>query len=118
MCVILYTKINGKIILAKNRDRIYKPSIEIIHEIIDGIEIVYIKDKQSGWIEGMNSLGFGLVNATLDVKDSKNKTFKTKKHRSKYKSNKIFQTLSQNKKSKIFYTLFKEPNWKTLYFRR
>jgi len=111
MCIILYTKINGKIILAKNRDRTYKPSIEIIHEIIDDIEIVYIKDKETCWIEGMNSFGFGIINATLDTNDNKDitKSFKLKQQKSKYKRNKIFQTLSQNKKSKILYTLFKQP---------
>jgi len=71
MCVILCTKINGKQILAKNRDRSYKPSIEIIHEIVNGIEVAYIKDKISGWIEGMNENGFALVNSTLSRTDGK-----------------------------------------------
>jgi len=61
MCVILYTTINGKKILAKNRDRIYHPNIEIIHEIIDGIEVIYLMDKKTGWIEGMNENGFGTI---------------------------------------------------------
>jgi hypothetical protein len=43
MCVILCTKIKGKQILAKNRDRTYKPNIEIIHEIINGA--MHRKDK-------------------------------------------------------------------------
>ena len=44
MCVIIYTKIDGKQFLIKNRDRTYDPKIEIIHEIINGIEVVYIND--------------------------------------------------------------------------
>ena len=50
MCVIVYTEIDGKKILAKNRDRPYKPDMEIIHKIVNGIEIAYIRDKISGWI--------------------------------------------------------------------
>ena len=76
MCVILYTKVNGKRILAKNRDRIYYPNIEIIHEILDGIEVVYIHDLDTGWIEGMNSNKTGLINSTLNMKDSKSKSYK------------------------------------------
>lgn len=52
MCVILYTTINGKTILAKNRDRIYHPNIEIIHEVI------YLMDKKTGWIENEHELLF------------------------------------------------------------
>jgi hypothetical protein len=74
MCVILFTTINGKKILAKNRDRIYHPKVEIIHEIIDGIEIVYLMDKKTGWIEGMNENGLALLNATLNMKDSDSKS--------------------------------------------
>jgi len=65
MCVILYTTLNGKTILAKNRDRIYKPKIEIIHEIINGIEVVYFKDLSTNWMEGINEKGCGMVNSSL-----------------------------------------------------
>ena len=75
MCLIVYTKINGKKFLIKNRDRGYDPKIEIIHEIIKGIEVVYYKDLITGWNEGMNELGIGLINSTLNNKlfISKNK---------------------------------------------
>jgi hypothetical protein len=71
MCVILYTEINGKKILAKNRDKVYKPTIELIHEVVNGVEIAYIRDKDSGWIEGMNEHGIGMVNSTLSRRDEK-----------------------------------------------
>uniref|UniRef100_A0A6C0B213 Uncharacterized protein n=1 Tax=viral metagenome TaxID=1070528 RepID=A0A6C0B213_9ZZZZ len=71
MCVILYTEINGKKILAKNRDKVYKPTIEIIHEVVNDIEVAYIRDKDSGWIEGMNEHGIGMVNSTLSRRDEK-----------------------------------------------
>lgn len=69
MCIILCTKINGKQILAKNRDTIHYPSTEIVHEIVNGIEIAYIKDKTTGWIEGLNENGLGLVNSTFNLND-------------------------------------------------
>jgi hypothetical protein len=74
MCVIIYTKINGKQYLIKNRDRTYNPNIEVIHEIINGIEIVYIYDLITGWREGMNELGIGLVNSSLSSSDDINKS--------------------------------------------
>ena len=71
MCVIVYTEINGKKILAKNRDKLYEPSIELVHEIVNGIEVAYIRDKNSGWIEGMNENGVGMINSTLSRNDEK-----------------------------------------------
>lgn len=109
MCVILYTTINGKKILAKNRDRIYHPNIEIIHEIIDGIEVIYLMDKKTGWIEGMNEDGLALLNATLNMKDSNSKSFiNTRKNVLKKKKNKIFNALKNNNKKNIFYNLIKK----------
>ena len=71
MCVILYEKINGMNIIAKNRDRAYKPYIDIIHEIVNGIEIIYIHDRTNLWIEGMNEYGVGIINSTLSIHDGK-----------------------------------------------
>jgi len=111
MCVILFTTINGKKILAKNRDRIYHPNVEIIHEIIDGIEIVYLMDKKTGWIEGMNENGLALLNATLNMKDSDSKSaINTRKNVLKKKKNKIFNALKNNTKKNIFYNLIKKSD--------
>jgi len=95
MCVILYAKINGKQILAKNRDRIYKPHIQIVHEIVDGIELAYIQDKKTGWVEGINENGCGIINSTLDRNDGK--TVKKQNYVS-LKSNKVFNSLCESKK--------------------
>lgn len=100
MCVILYTEINGKKILAKNRDRAYKPSIKIIHELINGVEIAYLKDEKSGWIEGMNANGTGIVNSTLSLYDGKNRNIKLVK-----KNNGIFNSLINYKANKNFLDL-------------
>lgn len=65
MCVIFYMNINGQLILAKNRDLPYNPSIDIVHEIVNGTEVVYMRDKNNGWIEGINEHGTGMVNSSL-----------------------------------------------------
>jgi hypothetical protein len=66
MCVILYSKnLNGKTILAKNRDRSYKPKIEIVHEIVNGVELVYFKDLGTNWMEGLNEKRCAMVNSSL-----------------------------------------------------
>jgi hypothetical protein len=85
MCVIIYTKINGKQFLIKNRDRTYNPNIEVVQEIVDGIEVVYIHDLTTGWREGMNELGIGLVNSSLSRADDDNKSiFQRVKKNPKY----------------------------------
>jgi hypothetical protein len=66
-CIIVSTEMDDKFILAKNRDRAYKPTLEIIHEIIDGVEVVYLHDTITDWSEGMNEFGIGAVNAALAV---------------------------------------------------
>jgi hypothetical protein len=66
-CIIVSTEMDDKFILAKNRDRAYKPQLEIIHEIIDGVEVVYLHDVITDWSEGLNEFGIGAVNAALAV---------------------------------------------------
>ena len=108
MCVILYTEIDGKKILAKNRDQVHKPNIEIIHEIINGIEIAYIRDTKTEWVEGMNENGCGIVNATLNINEGK----VIIKFKDSYKKNKIFNILCSNKKGDDFYDYIKRTNKK------
>lgn len=66
-CVIAAVKIDDGIVLAKNRDRGYKAKVEVIHELIDGVEVVYWRDVDTDWSEGMNEYGIGIVNAALFV---------------------------------------------------
>lgn len=66
-CVIAAVKVDEGIVLAKNRDRGYKARMEIIHELIDGVEVVYWRDLDTDWSEGMNEYGIGIVNAALFV---------------------------------------------------
>jgi hypothetical protein len=65
-CIIAGGMIGSNLVLAKNRDRTYKPTIEIIRYISrKGIEIVAMYDKNTQYIEGMNEFGIGVVNSTM-----------------------------------------------------
>jgi hypothetical protein len=67
MCVIASLYLEEQSILVKNRDRKYKAFIKVIHEIRNGVEILYIKDIGTDWSEGLNEYGIGITNATLMV---------------------------------------------------
>jgi hypothetical protein len=67
MCVIVSKEVDNKFILAKNRDRAYEPVIEIVHEILDGVEVAYLHDVTTDWSEGLNEFGIGIVNSALMV---------------------------------------------------
>jgi hypothetical protein len=66
-CIIVSKKFGNDMVLAKNRDRAYKPLIEIVHTFINGCEVVYLHDITTDWSEGMNEYGIGIVNASLMV---------------------------------------------------
>jgi hypothetical protein len=66
-CIIVSKEVKDKFILAKNRDRAYKPKLEIVHTIMDGVEVAYLHDMITDWSEGMNEYGIGVVNAALLV---------------------------------------------------
>jgi len=67
-CVVAAVRLKNDIILAKNRDRGYVAKIEVFHELIDGTEVVYWKDVDTDWSEGMNEYGIGIINSSLLVK--------------------------------------------------
>jgi len=66
-CIIVSKEIDNKFILAKNRDRAYKPTLEVIHTIMNGIEVAYLHDITTDWSEGLNEYGIGVVNSALLV---------------------------------------------------
>jgi dipeptidase len=66
-CVVVTMHLDGETYLAKNRDRAYDPTVEVIHELINGVEVMYLHDKLTDWAEGMNEHGIGIVNASLMV---------------------------------------------------
>ena len=105
-CVIARLTVDGNIILAKNRDRMYAPDLEVVHEIVDGIEIVYMRDTLTDWSEGLNDKGIGVVNASLmvafDEKEgdlAKDKAQMGKNGKPSYDGQKIRTALSKGKLS-------------------
>lgn len=66
-CVVGAGTFDGSLILVKDRDRNYKPHVQIVREIINGVEVAYLHDLDTDWSEGMNAEGIGLVNAALMV---------------------------------------------------
>lgn len=66
-CIIVAKKVGDAVIMAKNRDRAYKPQLEIVHEIVDGVEIAYLRDMVTDWSEGLNEYGIGVLNTALMV---------------------------------------------------
>ena len=73
-CVIAQLNIDGARVLFKNRDRTYAPEIKVIHTRRNFVEIMYMQDEHTGWIEGINEHGIAVVNAALMVnRDEKEK---------------------------------------------
>lgn len=66
-CTIAAVRLDDGVVLAKNRDRGYKANVEIVHELVDGVEVVYWRDVDTDWSEGMNEYGIGIVNSSLLV---------------------------------------------------
>ena len=66
-CIVAAGKFGDSYALFKNRDRNYSPNLKLVHEVRDGVEVAYLKDDKTGWIEGMNEHGIGIVNAALMV---------------------------------------------------
>jgi hypothetical protein len=66
-CIIAVGEWGGKKCLLKNRDRNYVPKVKIIHEVRDGVEVLYMTDVITGWCEGLNEHGIGVVNSALQV---------------------------------------------------
>lgn len=105
-CVIARLNIDGSVVLAKNRDRMYSPELEVVHELVNGVEMVYMRDVLTDWSEGMNANGIGLVNASLmvgfDEKEgdlAKEKAKKGKSGKPSYDGLKIRKALEHSKLS-------------------
>ena len=69
VCIIAAGVWDGKRALLKNRDRVYTPSVTLVREILDGVEVAYMRDEVTGWCEGLNEYGIGVANSALAVKE-------------------------------------------------
>jgi len=79
-CIIVSGEVDGDHVLAKSRDRNYHARVKIVRDLLDdGTEIVYFQDLDTGYAEGMNSHGLGVINSALSISDDeKAKDDKTK----------------------------------------
>jgi hypothetical protein len=69
-CIIVGGEVDGGHVLAKSRDRNYHARVKIIRDLLDdGTEIVYFQDLDTGYAEGMNSHGLGVINSALSISD-------------------------------------------------
>ena len=87
-CVVAGVRLGDGIVLAKNRDRGYDAKMEIVHEVVDNVEMVYWHDIDTDWSEGMNEFGIGIVNSSLMVGDDEKETDKVEKKREEKADNK------------------------------
>lgn len=56
-------------VLIKHRDRAYNVNCSIVHTVINGMEIVYLRDDDTYWQEGMNANGICIINSSLSLAD-------------------------------------------------
>lgn len=78
-CASAAIKVKNKLVLVKNRDRAYYPTLGIVREMINGIEVAYMYDYDTDYSEGMNELGIAIVNTTLQGKKDEKALDKNKK---------------------------------------
>ena len=72
-CIIVAGQADGEHVLAKSRDRNYHARVEIIRDLLDdGTEVVYFEDLDTGYAEGMNSHGLGVINSALSISEDEN----------------------------------------------
>lgn len=78
-CIIVGGEIDGEHVLAKSRDRNYHARVKIIRDLLDDdTEVVYFEDLDTGYAEGMNSHGLGVINSALSISDDEKAKDKTK----------------------------------------
>jgi hypothetical protein len=95
-CTVAAVRLGDGTVLAKNRDRGYKAKMNVVHEIVDDVEIVYWHDTETDWSEGMNEYGIGIVNSSLMVRQDEkesDKVAKSKKVKTSHDGEKIRHSL-------------------------
>lgn len=77
-CIIVAGETDGKFVLAKSRDRNYHARVKIVRDLHNDTELVYFEDLDTGYAEGMNSHGLGVVNSALSISDDEKAKDRTK----------------------------------------
>lgn len=94
-CVIASVPLDKSMFLIKNRDRNYIPKIIIVQKLFGDVEVLYYKDLNTGWVEGINSYGIAIVNSSLTVGYDEKEFEIAKKNKSKSDGEKILEALKQ-----------------------
>lgn len=92
-CVIGAKPIDDRIVLFKNRDRNYDPDIKIIHDKVHNVEMIYMLDTSSGWLEGINEYGICIVNSALMVIDDEKDDGKSRSENLGLKDGKVMREI-------------------------
>ncbi len=72
-CIVVAGQTGNQNVIAKTRDRNYKPKLKIIRTLFpNGTEVVCMHDQKTKYLEGMNSHGIGILNSTLMVYEDEN----------------------------------------------
>ena len=87
-CTVVGVRLTDGVVLAKNRDRGYTAEMEMVHELLDNVEIAYWHDLDTDWSEGMNEFGIGIVNSSLMVNDDEKESDKIKAAKEEKEHNK------------------------------
>jgi hypothetical protein len=100
-CIIAAKDFDGDLCLLKNRDRAYDAKLQVMHLEHEGVEMAFVLDLETGYLEGVNEHGIGIVNTTLmvvhdEAEGKKKPTDSGKKNTLKSKDGpKIFKALCQ-----------------------
>lgn len=97
-CIIAVGRFGDDFCMLKNRDRNYDPKVKVVHENRNGVEIAYMMDTLTGWSEGMNEFGIGIVNTALYVEadESEGASNKDKKPFKRRDGERMLHALEQN----------------------
>jgi len=95
-CIIAAGVWGGSRALLKNRDRNYTPKLKVYHQVRDGVEVLYMKDEITGWVEGLNEFGIGVVNSALSVaRDEAEKVLVKSKGKKSKDGERVLKALAQ-----------------------
>jgi len=87
----------GERCLVKTRDRNYVPEVRVVHTLVGGVEVLYLEDVLTGWVEGLNEYGIGIVNSALQVgrDEAEKEIAKSEKKKKSKDGPRIFRALGK-----------------------
>ncbi len=94
-CIVAGKRFGNDLCLFKNRDRAYDAKLQVLHMEFNGVEMAFVLDLETGFLEGVNEHGIGIVNTTLTVVRDENEGPGKKKTVKSKDGPKIFMALMQ-----------------------